>query len=69
MAGADAVRVEFDFFSQRVAVGSAIPERLPIPNSVQYHSAVCKLFSAVYGITADRQQSLHQQQTPSTKGS
>ena len=57
-AHVDAVRVAFEFFSQRAALGFAIPEWLPTPDNVQYHSAVAKLDSAVYDIIADRQQQL-----------
>ena len=66
---ADAVRVAFEFFSQRAALGFAIPEWLPTPNNMQYHSAVSRLDSAVYGIIADRQQRLKKQQMPPPKGS
>lgn len=65
----DAVRVAFEFFSQRAALGFAIPEWLPTPDNMQYHSAVSKLDSAVYGIIADRRQRLQHQQTPSSEGS
>ncbi len=54
----EAVRVAFEFFSQRAALGFAIPEWLPTPDNLQYHSAVSQLDSAVYGIIADRQQRL-----------
>ena len=69
VATADAVRVAFEFFSQRAALGFAIPEWLPTPDNIQYHSAVSRLDSAVYGIIADRRQRLQHQQTPATKGS
>ena len=57
-AAAEAVRVAFEFFSQRAALGFAIPEWLPTPGNLQYHSAVSQLDSAVYGIIADRKQRL-----------
>ncbi|KAL3147617.1 hypothetical protein ABBQ38_014667 [Trebouxia sp. C0009 RCD-2024] len=60
----DAVRVAFEFFSQRAALGFAIPEWLPTPGNLQYHSAVAKLDTAVYSIIADRQQQLVGMQTP-----
>ena len=61
---ADAVRVAFEFFSQRAALGFAIPEWLPTPDNLQYHSAVARLDTAVYGIITDRQQQLAAMQTP-----
>ncbi|DBB01015.1 TPA: hypothetical protein ACH3X1_000917 [Trebouxia sp. C0004] len=54
----EAVRVAFEFFSQRAALGFAIPEWLPTPNNLQYHAAVSQLDSAVYGIIEDRKQQL-----------
>ena len=63
---AEAVRVAFEFFSQRAALGFAIPEWLPTPNNLQYHSAVSRLDSAVYGIIQDRQQRLPTPHTPSS---
>lgn len=62
---AEAVRVAFDFFSQRAALGFAIPEWLPTPNNLQYHAAVSQLDSAVYGIIEDRKQQLSALQTSS----
>lgn len=61
---ADAVRVAFEFFSQRAALGFAIPEWLPTPDNLQYHSAVARLDTAVYSIITDRQQQLAGMQTP-----
>ena len=61
---ADAVRVAFEFFSQRAALGFAIPEWLPTPDNLQYHSAVSRLDTAVYSIIIDRQQQLAGMQTP-----
>lgn len=55
---AEAVRVAFEFSSQRAALGFAIPEWLPTPNNLQYHAAVSQLDSAVYGIIEDRKQQL-----------
>lgn len=55
---AEAVRVAFEYFSQRAALGFAIPEWLPTPNNLQYHAAVSQLDSAVYGIIEDRKQKL-----------
>ncbi len=55
---AEAVRVAFEFFSQRAALGFAIPEWLPTPDNLQYHAAVSQLDSAVYGIIEDRKQQL-----------
>lgn len=62
---AEAVRVAFEFFSQRAALGFAIPEWLPTPNNLQYHAAVSQLDSAVYGIIEDRKQQLSALQAPS----
>ncbi len=55
----------FEFFSQRAALGFAIPEWLPTPNNLQYHAAVSQLDSAVYGIIEDRKQQLSALQAPS----
>lgn len=55
---AEAVRMAFEFFSQRAALGFAIPEWLPTPNNLEYHAAVSQLNSAVYGIIEDRKQRL-----------
>lgn len=57
---ADAVRVAFDFFSKRAALGFIVPEWLPTPENAQYHAAVAELDTAVYGIIADRKRRLAQ---------
>ena len=64
---ADAVRVAFDFFSKRAALGFIVPEWLPTPENVQYHAAVAQLDTAVYGIIADRQQRLLGKDVPTKK--
>lgn len=64
----EAVRVAFEFFSQRAALGFAIPEWLPTPDNLQYHAAVSQLDSAVYGIIEDRKQQLSVLQASSQHG-
>ena len=64
---ADAVRVAFDFFSKRAALGFIVPEWLPTPENVQYHAAVAQLDTAVYRIIADRQQRLRGKDAPTKK--
>ena len=65
---ADAVRVAFDFFSKRAALGFIVPEWLPTPENVQYHAAVAQLDNAVYRIIADRKQRLSELKASSKQG-
>lgn len=60
---AGAIKVAFDFFSRRAALGFVVPEWLPTPENLQYLAAVAQLDDAMYSIIADRQRRLSEPQS------
>lgn len=58
LCSAGAIETAFEFFAGRAASGFVIPEWLPTPENLQYHAAVARLDTAVYGIIDTRQQEL-----------
>lgn len=50
LSTAGAIRTAFEYFSERGAIGFAVPEWLPTPANAAYAAAVRRLDAVVYGV-------------------
>jgi cytochrome P450 len=54
----ESIRIAFEHFTERAAMGFIVPEWLPTPSNLQYNGAVARLDSYVYGLIRQRRAEL-----------